>query len=74
MMACVCVQPRDAPAPLRGDTQLVPSSQQLVDALLQRLQCNRDVLDTWTERLREWFAQWVIGELLRLLARSHKVR
>lgn len=67
------MQPRDAPAPLRGDQQLVPSSQQVIDALLQRLQCNREMLDTWTERLREWFAHWVIGELLRLLAKSHKV-
>ncbi|KAK9805074.1 hypothetical protein WJX73_000434 [Symbiochloris irregularis] len=66
------LQPRDAPAPLRGDTQLLPSSQQVIDALLQRLQCNRDMLDAWTERLREWFAQWVIGELLRLLSKSHK--
>ena len=52
----------------------MPSSQQAIDALLQRLQCSRDMLDAWTERLREWFAHWVIGELLRLLAKSHKVR
>lgn len=58
---------------MRGDGQLLPSSEAAIDALLARLHCDRRALDDWTERLREWFAQHVLHELVRLLEKAHKV-